>query len=476
MTPGMRYFRVAEISHLLNQMVRLFCLRCVLRTASFCRALPQPLPNSLQLAIKDYEGVEVNDPGLLDGLRSDAAVAESEMLSSYQDYVRLRCAAMLRGALTRDSSHVLRCRIWRSARTRTPLLLQRSTSSCPCGLRQLLPMTTGAPYLSRHSVFMIRLLLSWCALGCMNLFPLQLTPSFVCLQASMDHAGSLSANALAAMLQEQPAQAVITMHADGSETWDGPLADELRSRVDVVAAGLIAEGDARSAALTGSPEEKAAQLWAQMQELSAKVEAGEARCEAYRRQIAEARADEYLMMQQCKEEFSGELWPMFTQLRAKSLARLAAEAEARPAAADAATPASEAAAAAAALDALAIARAEQFEDAREGDEPLTAAPPAALVPGEVGDAFFNDADDEEAVAELERQASAKLRRMDLPATIARVRARIAGADPLVQSCLGAVFTGFGAPGTEEEGAVRTVLTYAARELETAIAEREAAEE
>ena len=182
------------------------------------------------------------------------------------------------------------------------------------------------------------------------------------------------------------------------------------------------------------------------------------------------------MMRQCKEEFSGELWPMFVELRAKSLARLAAEVEARSAAAeDAAAPASEAAAAAAARDSLASARAAQFEDA-EDDERLTAAQPALLVPGDVGDVFFNGADDEEAVAELERQASAKLLRMDLPATIARVRARIAGADPLVQSCLGAVFAGFGAPGTEEEGAVRTVLKYAARELETAIAEREAAEE
>ena len=277
------------------------------------------------------------------------------------------------------------------------------------------------------------------------------------------------------MLREQPAQSVITMHADGSETWDGQLADELCARIDVAAAAHIAEGDARSAALTGSLEKKAAQLWAQTQELAAKVDASEVRCEAYRHQIEEARADEYLMMRQCKEEFTGELWPMFTELRAKSLARLAAEAEARSAAADAAAPASEAAAAAAARDALASARAAQFEDAEE-DEPLTAAPPAPLVPGDVGDVFFNDADDEEAVAELERQASAKLRRMDLPATIARVRARIAGADPLVRSCLGAVFSGFGAPGTEEEAAVRTVLTCAVRELETAIAAREAAEE
>ena len=291
----------------------------------------------------------------------------------------------------------------------------------------------------------------------------------------MQHVGSLSADALAAMLQEQPAQSVVTMHADGSETWDGPLADELRTRIDVAAAALIAEGDARSAALTGKLEEKAAQLLAQTQELAAKVDASEARCDAYRRQSGDARADEYLMMQQCKEEFSGELWPMFTELRAKSLARLAAEAEARSVAADAAAPASEAAAAAAARDALASARAAQFKDA-ETDEPITAALPAPLVPGAVGDAFFNDADDEEAVAELERQASAKLRRVDLPATIARVRARIAGADPLVQSCLGAVFSGFGAPGTEEEGAVRTVLTCAARELQTAIAEREAAED
>ena len=296
------------------------------------------------------------------------------------------------------------------------------------------------------------------------------------MQASTQHVGSLSTDALAAMLQEHPAQSVITMHADGNETWDGPLADELRARIDAAAAALVAEGDARSAALAGSLDEKAAQLLAQIEELSVKADASEARCKAYRRQIEEGRGDEFLIMQQCKEEFSGDLWPAFMQLRAASMKRLAAEAEARSVAADAAAPAAEAAAAAAARDALARARAAQCEDAQEDDEPRAAAPPAPLIQGDVGDVFFNDADDEEAVAELERQASAKLRRMDLPATIARVRARIAGADPLVQSCLGAVFSGFGAPGTEEEGAVRAVLTYAARELQTAIAEREAAED
>ena len=142
--------------------------------------------------------------------------------------------------------------------------------------------------------------------------------------------GSLSADALVAMLQAQPAQSVITMHADGSETWDGPLAEEFHARVNIVAAGLLAEGDARSAALTGTDEEKLAQLSAQLDRcaasafamllapraeprvacsLSAKVDASEARCEAYRERIKAAQDDEYVMMRQSREEFRGELWP-----------------------------------------------------------------------------------------------------------------------------------------------------------------------
>ena len=469
MGPGMRYFRFSNISLLFNQMVRLLA---ALRSFSADSSRIHP-HFSRQLAIKDYQGLEMVNPGFLDDLRADAAVAAADMNSAYKEYVRLRCRCH---AAQRSYTRCVPCfqmhdlaqrqNADAAAAAAMPIDAPGPTAPPPVFYdRRAISQPTQRPYDPFGAPEVRRRLR--CA-------PVLLCSSRLRCQASMQHVGSLSADALAAMLQEQPAQSVITMHADRSETWAGPLADELRARIDAAAAALVAEGDARSAALTGSLDEKAAQLLAQIEKLSAKADASEARCKAYRLQIEEARGDEFLMMQQCKEEFSGDLWPAFTQLRAESTARLAAEAEARSAAADAAAPAAEAAAAAAARDALASARAAQFEDAQEDDEPLTAAPPAPLVQGAVGDAFFNDSDDEEAVAELELQASAKLRRMDLPATIARVRARIASADPVVQSCLGAVFTGFGAPGTEEEGAVRTVLTYAARELETAIAEREAA--
>ena len=75
----------------------------------------------------------------------------------------------------------------------------------------------------------------------------------------------MSADALEAMLQAQPAKAVITLHADGSETCAGPPVDELHARSAIVAAGYIAEGDARSAEISGTIEEKHAQLEAQLE-------------------------------------------------------------------------------------------------------------------------------------------------------------------------------------------------------------------
>ena len=92
----------------------------------------------------------------------------------------------------------------------------------------------------------------------------------------------MSADALEAMLQAQPAKAVITLHADGSETCAGPPVDELHARSAIVAAGYIAEGDARSAEISGTIEEKHAQLEAQLEALAAKTEAIMARCEGHR--------------------------------------------------------------------------------------------------------------------------------------------------------------------------------------------------
>jgi hypothetical protein len=281
----------------------------------------------------------------------------------------------------------------------------------------------------------------------------------------------MSADALEAMLQAQPAKAVITLHADGSETCAGPPVDELHARSAIVAAGYIAEGDARSAEISGTIEEKHAQLEAQLEALAAKTEAIMARCEGHRERKKAAEDEIYLMEMQSREDFRGPLWDTFLGLRAASEARLAGDAAARSVAEQAAAAASASAAAASAHATLAAARAAQFDDAEEVE-----AAPAELRPGDVGDAFFNEAEEEEMVAEMERRASIKLGRMDLPAAIARVRARIAGADPLVQSCLGAVFKGFAAPGTEEEAVVHTVLQFAALDIAAAVAEREAAEE
>lgn len=62
----------------------------------------------MQLAIKEYEAVEVNNPGILDNLRADAAVAEAEMHCAYDEYVRLRTVAVPRRSLTHDAIHALR--------------------------------------------------------------------------------------------------------------------------------------------------------------------------------------------------------------------------------------------------------------------------------------------------------------------------------------------------------------------------------
>ena len=105
-------------------------------------------PRLVQLAIKEYEAIEVNNPGILDDLRADAAVAEAKMHSAYEEYVSCAAAAIVRGALTHDAP---RCRIWRSDRRRRPLLQQQRLLFRLSQLRRLQSMTIGAPFLSRRS-------------------------------------------------------------------------------------------------------------------------------------------------------------------------------------------------------------------------------------------------------------------------------------------------------------------------------------
>ena len=88
MDAGARYFRFTNISDLFNQMVRRFRQRCAARY--LCGFLTQSFPVSRQLAIKEYQGLEVVNPGFLDDLRADAAVAAADMNSAYGEYVRLR--------------------------------------------------------------------------------------------------------------------------------------------------------------------------------------------------------------------------------------------------------------------------------------------------------------------------------------------------------------------------------------------------
>ena len=89
---GSLMFRYTEIYRLLRQKV---ChLRRRLNVAHLLTSL------LTQLAVYDYYGWEVNDPGHLNWLRDEITTAKTEMDSWHAEYVRLPCFRVaLRGAL-----------------------------------------------------------------------------------------------------------------------------------------------------------------------------------------------------------------------------------------------------------------------------------------------------------------------------------------------------------------------------------------
>jgi hypothetical protein len=295
-------------------------------------------------------------------------------------------------------------------------------------------------------------------------------------QPSGRFVGRLSADALEEMLRECPPQATLSLHAEGTAaTEHGPAVDAFRSAVARGAAAIVASEDAvpPEARLTDNP---VCAMRAAEQRMSAGLIESGTRANAAHERIMIAQHQASAEMDACEDEFGPEHFQEFLALRAhtegarhaaaeRAAALAEEEAQAR---ADAAADAARAAAAAAG----------QFDDAEEEEaEPAAtdAAATAEAAKWGINAATFSlaSAGDAIALAALEEAACAKRRAVDLPALQARIRARLASANPVVSSCVRDIFDGFGAEGTPEEGAVRTLLIGHAFATRDALARRDA---
>lgn len=140
---GSLMFRYTEIYRLLRQKVSLLCRLDLAHLLTWL---------STQLAVYDYYGWEVNDPGHLNWLRDEIATAKAETDSWHAEYVRLRC---FRAALRGELLHAARsCESVSSARARRPSRLQLP-ASLPRRPRRRPSTATGATFRSRRTACMI---------------------------------------------------------------------------------------------------------------------------------------------------------------------------------------------------------------------------------------------------------------------------------------------------------------------------------
>jgi hypothetical protein len=284
-------------------------------------------------------------------------------------------------------------------------------------------------------------------------------------QPSGRFVGRLSADALDELLRECPPHATLALHADGVTEEHGPAADAFRAAVARGASTIIASEDAAPPE-TRLGADAAHALRAAEQRMRAAMEHSEMQEHVIQERIMIAQHQAACEMDAAEDECGHEHFAAFLALRARTetarhdaaeRAAALAEQEAEDAAAKAADEAL-----AAAADAGHFDDAEAEEDAEAHTFGVNA---ATFSSAAAGDAV--------ALAALEEAACAKRRAIDLPALQARIRARVSSAHPLVRSCLRDVFSGFGDEGTEEEGAVRTLLVANALQTRDALARRAA---
>jgi hypothetical protein len=285
-------------------------------------------------------------------------------------------------------------------------------------------------------------------------------------QPSGRFVGRLSADALDELLRECPPHATLALHADGSASEHGPAVDAFRAAVARGASTIIASEDAAPPE-TRLGTDAAHALHAAEQRMRAAMEHSEMQEHVIQERIMIAQHQAACEMDAAEDECGTEHFGAFLALRARTEA---ARHDAAERAAALAEQEAEKAAAKAADDALAAAAdAGHFDDAEEEEEDAEAhtfgVNAATFSSAAAGDAV--------ALAALEEAACAKRRAIDLPALQARIRARISSAHPIVRSCLRDVFDGFGEEGTEEEGAVRTLLVANALQTRAALARRAA---
>ena len=276
--------------------------------------------------------------------------------------------------------------------------------------------------------------------------------------------GRLSAEGVAEMLRDDPPSAIISLHADGRQSVDGPAVDAFNAAVARGTATLLAQGDAQPPGTMLLPEPITA-MRSCLERMTAACDASCASFLQYENRVDISARQFELDLDACEEEYGAEGMPEFERFRQARIEERAAAAACAAAAAEAQAAADAEEAHATAMAGLAAAHGGDEEP--EAEDALDSADVAAIfVPGA--------ADDAAAVAATEAAAAAKLGRVDLIAYAANVRSRVASLGDTERGCLRDIFRDFGAPGTEEEGAVRSVLVAHQLAMRDAQLERDAA--